>query len=177
MERIIYRERDLTPLASVLAQLACALDEHGSPIDYARRRALFTGPESVMLDADAYTRLRLQHGWSRSYAPRLAVQRWYLLILLTGEHLVIPGARKPFSWHCSDFRYSAPGPLRAFLREQAEINLARHGITEPVTWEPPDAGSPGEDWPGTSPASLSEGDPPPCWPGPAPCTRRPAPSR
>jgi hypothetical protein len=44
VERIIYRERDLTPLASVLAQLAYALDEHGSPIDYARRRALFTGP-------------------------------------------------------------------------------------------------------------------------------------
>jgi hypothetical protein len=54
-----------------------------------------------------------------------------------GEHPAIPGARKPFSWQCGNFRYSAPGPLRAFLRQQAEINLARHGITEPVTWEPP----------------------------------------
>jgi hypothetical protein len=69
VERILYRDRDLTPLASVLAQLASALDEHGSPIDYARRRTLFTGPESVTLDLDAYTRLCLQHGWSRSYAP------------------------------------------------------------------------------------------------------------
>lgn len=158
LERIIYRGRDLTPLASVLAELAYALDEHGGPIDYARRRALFTGPESVTLNQDAYARLCLQHGWSRSHAPRLAVQRWYLLMLLTGEHLVIPGARKPFSWHCGNFRYSAPGPLRAFLRHQAEINLARHGITEPVTWEPPDDWATWPAWPGTSPASLSEGD-------------------
>ncbi len=158
LERIIYRERDLTPLASVLAQLAYALDEHGGPIDYARRRALFTGPESVALDQDACTRLRLQHGWSRSYAPRLAVQRWYLLMLLTGEHLVISGARKPFSWHCGNFRYSAPGPLRAFLRQQAEINLARHGINEPVTWEPPADWAPGQPGPASSPASLAGGD-------------------
>jgi hypothetical protein len=155
VERIIYREHDLTPLASVLAQLACALDEHGSPIDYARRRALFTGPESVTLDLDACTRLRLQHGWSRSYAPRLAVMRWYLLALLTGEHPAIPGARKPFSWYCTGFRYSASGPLRAFLHEQAEASLARHDITEPVTWEPSARWVTWEDWPGTDPARLS----------------------
>jgi hypothetical protein len=158
VERIIYRERDLTPLASVLAQLASALDEHGSPIDYARRRALFTGPEQVTLDLDAYTRLRLQHGWSRSYAPRVAVMRWYLLVLLTGEHPAIPGARKPFSWLCTGFRYSAPGPLRAFLREQAEASLARHGITEPATWEPPADWVTWPAWPGIEPASLAGDD-------------------
>jgi hypothetical protein len=158
VERIIYRGRDLTPLASVLAQLADALDEYGSPIDYARRRALFTGPESVTLDLDAYTRLCLQHGWSQSYAPRLAVMRWYLLVLLTGEHPAITGARKPFSWYCTGFRYSAPGPLRAFLRQQAEASLARHGITEPVTWEPPANWVTWADWPGTEPASLAEDD-------------------
>ena len=77
-----------------------------------------------LLPLDACTRLRLQHGWSRSYAPRLAVQRWYLLMLLTGEHPVIAGAKKPFSWHCGNYRCSAPGPLRAFLHRQAEINPA-----------------------------------------------------
>jgi hypothetical protein len=158
VERVLYRDRDLTPLASVLAQLAYALDEHGSPIDYARRRALFTGPESVTLDLDAYTRLCLQHGWSQSYAPRLAVMRWYVLVLLTGDHPAIPGARKPFSWQCTGFRYSAPGPLRAFLRQQAEASLARHGITEPVTWEPPANRVTWEDWPGTEPASLAADD-------------------
>ena len=158
VERILYRDRDLTPLASVLAQIACALDEHGSPIDYARRRALFTGPESVTLDLDACTRLRLQHGWSQSYAPRLAVMRWYLLVLLTGEHPAIAGTRKPFSWYCTGFRYTAPGPLRAFLHQQAQASLARHGITEPVTWEPPARWVTWEDWPGTDPASLPSDD-------------------
>jgi hypothetical protein len=46
--------------------------------------------------------------------------------------------------HCDRADFSAtghplraPGPLRVFLRQQAEASLARHGITEPVTWEPP----------------------------------------
>jgi len=158
VERITYHGRDLTPLASVLAQLAWALDEHGSPINYARRRALFTGPADVTLDLDAYTRLRLQHGWSTSYAPRLAVLHWYLLALLTGEHPAIPGTRKPFAWRCGNFRYAAPRPLRAFLRQQAAASLARHGIAEPVTWEPPVGWVTWPAWPGTDPASIPHGD-------------------
>jgi hypothetical protein len=145
------------PLASVLAQLASALDEHGSSIDYARRRALFTGLRSVTLDPDAYTRLRLQYGWSAGYAPREAVLRWYLLVLLTGEHPAIPGTKKPFSWHCNNFRSGAPRPLRVFLRQQAEASLARHGITEPVTWEPPPHWVTWPDWPGTDPARIPAG--------------------
>jgi hypothetical protein len=84
--------------------------------------------------------------------------RWYLLVLVTGEHPAIPGARKPFSWHCTSFRYTAPGPLRAFLHQQAQASLARHGITEPVTWEPPAHWVTWEDWPGTDPASLAGDD-------------------
>lgn len=156
VERIIYQGRDLTPLASVLAQLAFALDEHGSPIDYARRRALFTGPRSVALDPGAYARLRLRHGWSGGYAPREAVLRWYLLATLTGEHPAFPGARKPFGHQCTDSRYSMPGPLRAFLRQQAEASLARHGIIEPVTWEPPARWVSWTAWPGTDPASIGK---------------------
>jgi len=158
VEKIIYQGRDLTPLASVLAQLALALDANGSLIDYARRRALFTSPGSVTLDQDAYTRLRLQHGWSVGYAPREAVLRWYLLVLLTGEHPAIPGARKPFSHQCTDFRYSGPGPLRAFLHEQAKASLARHGIAEPVTWEPPAHWVTWPASPGADPASIGEDD-------------------
>ncbi len=157
VERTIYHGRDLTPLASVLAQLAFALDEHGSPIDYARRRALFTDLRSVTFDMDAYTRLRLQHGWSAGYAPREAVLRWYLLVLLTGEHAAIRCAKKPFSWRCGNFRYDAPRPLRIFLRQQAEANLARHGITEPVTWEPPPHLVTWDGWPGTDPDRIPAG--------------------
>ncbi len=42
--------------------------------------------------------------------------------------------------------------------QQAEINLARHDITEPVTWEAPDDWAAWPAWPGTSPATLSGGD-------------------
>jgi hypothetical protein len=65
---------------------------------------------------------------------------------------------KPFSWYCTGFRYSAPGPLRDFLHQQAQASLARHGITEPVTWEPPANWVTWEDWPGTEPASLAADD-------------------
>jgi hypothetical protein len=81
-----------------------------------------------------------------------------MLALLTGEHPAIPGTRKPFSWQCTGFRYSAPGPLRDFLREQAEASLARHGITEPATWEPPDDWVTWPAWPGIDPASLAGDD-------------------
>src|SRR5260370_4127948 len=122
------------------------------------RRALLTSPADVTLDLDAYPRLRLQHGWSTSYAPRAAVLRWYLLVLLTGEHPAIPGTRKPFAWHCGNFRYSAPRPLRLFLRRQAEASLAWHGITEPVTWEPPVGWVTWPAWPGADPASIPRDD-------------------
>jgi len=82
------------------------------------------------------------------------VLRWYLLVLLTGGHPDIPGAKKPFSWHCTSFRSGAPRPLRVFLRQQAEASLARHGITEPVTWEPPPHWVTWPAWPGTDPATI-----------------------
>jgi hypothetical protein len=158
IERIIYAGRDLTPLASVLAQLALALDEYGSPIDYARRRAVFTSPADVTVDPGAYTRLRLQHGWSPGSVPREAVLRWYLLVLLTGEHPALPGTRKPFGGQCTEFRFRAPGPLRAFLRQQATASLAWHGITEPVTWEPPTHWATWPAWPGADPAGIARDD-------------------
>ena len=83
--------------------------------------------------------------------------RWYLLVLLNGEHPAIPGAKKPFSWRCGNFRYDAPHPLRVFLRQQAEANLARHGITEPVTWEPPGHWVTWDGWPGTDPDRIPAG--------------------
>jgi hypothetical protein len=88
----------------------------------------------------------------------LGSRRQNQLVLLTGEHPAIPGTRKPFSWYCTGFRYSAPGPLRDFLHQQAEASLAWHGITEPATWEPPPNWVTWENWPGTDPASLPGDD-------------------
>ncbi|MFH9087073.1 TniQ family protein [Streptomyces sp. NPDC017673] len=154
VEQRVYRDRDLTPLASTLAQLARALDEHGSPIDYARRRATFT-EATVELDPGAYQRLVLQHGWLAGGKHRQQLLRWYLLLLLTGHSPPAPeGAATRFAWSCTEFRFRAPLPLRAFLHEQARENLAAHGIDEPVTWEPPAHWVRDVDWPGIAPERV-----------------------
>ncbi|MFE1130489.1 TniQ family protein [Streptomyces albidoflavus] len=154
IERRLYLDHDLTPLASTLAQLARALDEPGSPIDYARRRATFTST-TVTLDLDAYTRLCAQQGWNPGQQHRVLLMRAYLLMLLTGEVRPPPeGASYRFAWHCSQFRFHAPQALRSFLRQQAEDNLTHHKITEPLTWEPPDAWVTAVQWPGLSPTDI-----------------------
>ncbi|MFE2687438.1 TniQ family protein [Streptomyces mirabilis] len=158
VERRIYRQHDLTPLASTLAQLAYALDTHGSPIDYARRRATFTYA-SIEFDRHAFKRLCAQHGWRTGQEHRTVLLRWYLLMLLTGEiHPPPSGANTRFAWHCTEFRFHAPRALRSFLRRQAEDNLARHGIDESLTWEPPNSWVTGVTWPGISPTSLAPSD-------------------
>jgi hypothetical protein len=155
VERRLYRDRDHTPLASTLAQLAYALDANGAPIDYARRRATFTYA-SVSLDHSGYKRLCAQHGWRSGQGHRAALLRWYLLMLLTGEiHSPPSGANARFAWNCTEFRFRAPQALRSFLRQQAEDNLARHRIDEPLTWEPPNSWVTGVTWPGISPTSLA----------------------
>ncbi len=154
IERRFYLDRDLSPLASTLAQLARALDEHGSPIDYARRRATFTSA-TVTLDLDAYARLCAQQGWNTGQHHRLVLMRGYLLMLLTGEIPPRPeGASYRYAWDFSEFRFRAPLTLRSFLRQQAETNLAHHNITEPVTWEPPATWVTNVQWPGISPAGI-----------------------
>lgn len=154
VERRHYQGRDHTPLASALAQLAYALDEHGSPIDYARRRALFT-PDTVTVDLDAYTRLRTQHNWSSGGSDRTSVMRWYILALLTGEDRRSPeDQRRPYTARIREFRFQAPRELRFFLREQAQHHLTRHAISEPVTWEPPDEWVSDLRGPGASPSAI-----------------------
>ncbi|MER6076116.1 TniQ family protein [Streptomyces sp. NPDC001817] len=158
VERRLYRHHDLTPLASTLAQLAYALDAHGAPIDYARRRVTFTYT-SIHLDHSAYQRLCAQHGWRTGQEHRAALLQWYLLMLLTGEmHPPPSGANTRFAWNCTEFRFRAPPALRSFLRRQAEDNLARHGIDEPLAWEPPNSWVTGATWPGISPTSLDPDD-------------------
>ncbi|MFF1420469.1 hypothetical protein [Streptomyces sp. NPDC058280] len=154
IERRLYLDHDLTPLASTLAQLAHALDEYGSPIDYARRRETFTST-SITLDLVAYARLCAQPGWNPGQQHRVLLMRAYLLMLMTGEiHPPPDGASYRFAWHCSEFRFRAPHALRLFLRQQAEVNLSRHKIIEPVTWEPPEAWVTEVRWPGVSPADI-----------------------
>jgi DNA-binding MarR family transcriptional regulator len=120
-------------LVTVLPELAKALDSHPVPIDYARRRRLFS-PDSVAFIHNAYQELCHRHGW-RSHAP-IRIQRlhWQLARLLLGAD---PGAasRTP-AGHLS-FHYRLHPDLHELLHAQAATNLEAHGIDEPVTWEPP----------------------------------------
>lgn len=120
-------------LVTVLPELAKALDSHAVPIDYARRRRLFS-PDSVAFDHNAYQELCQRHGW-RSHAP-IRIQRlhWQLARLLLGAD---PGAasRTP-AGHLS-FHYRLHPDLHDLLHAQAATNLQAHGIDEPVSWEPP----------------------------------------
>ncbi|WP_406308784.1 TniQ family protein [Streptomyces sp. NBC_00623] len=86
----LFQPASFTAPASALAQLAHALDAHGSPIDYARRRRLLTR-ESLRIDHRAYERLCWDHGRKPGAASRQRHMRAYLLDLLgvaPADHVV-----------------------------------------------------------------------------------------
>ncbi|MFJ1551586.1 TniQ family protein [Streptomyces sp. NPDC088246] len=120
-------------LVMVLPALAKALDSHPVPIDYDRRRRLFS-PDSVAFDHNAYQALCQRHGW-RSHAPiRIQRLRWQLARLLLGAE---PGAASRTPTGHLTFHYRLHPDLHELLHEQAAANLESHGIDEPVSWEPP----------------------------------------
>ncbi|MGW1616113.1 TniQ family protein [Streptomyces sp. NPDC002285] len=122
-------------LVTTLPALAKAMDSHPVPINYARRRRLFS-PDSVAFDHNAYQELCQRHGW-RSHAP-IRIQRlhWQLARLLLGAE---PGAASRTPADHLAFRYRLHPDLHKLLHEQAAANLEAHGIDEPVSWEPPPA--------------------------------------
>jgi hypothetical protein len=154
VERRIYEHADLTPLAATLAELAYALDEHGGPIDYARRRALFT-QDAVRLDPTAFKRLCVQLSWSAT-RPRESMLTWYLRMLLTGEYspIAATAAHPPRTY--TQLRFDASRPVRAFVSREGARLLAAHGIDEPVTWEPDASWAAGVEWPGVDPEQVDK---------------------
>ncbi|MFI9158736.1 TniQ family protein [Kitasatospora aureofaciens] len=152
LRRVIASAGDETPIVSCLTQLADHLDDQGSPIDYRRRRRVFT-PETTTLDLDTYAWLCRQQGWARGGADRTDQLRWMLLGFLLGA----PADRSPGKNHArDDFRYQIPPVLRSFLMDQAAVNLTLHRIEEPVLWEPPADWCDLTTWPGTTPERIAE---------------------
>ncbi|WP_166663837.1 hypothetical protein [Streptomyces sp. NBC_00582] len=122
-------------LLTVLPALAKALNSHPVPIDYDRRRRLFS-PDSVDFDHHAYQTLCRRHGW-RPHAPlRIKRLRWHLARLLLGAD---PGAASRTPAGHLAFRYRLHPGLHELLHQQAAANLEAHGIDEPVSFEPPPA--------------------------------------
>ena len=124
---------DVDILAAVLPALARALDAHSVPIDYHRRRSLFTSG-TVTFDLDAYQALCRRHGWPPRAQVRNRHLRWHLTRMLLGAD---PGAASCAPhWHPL-FHYRLHPALQQFLHDQAVENLQAHEIAEPVAWEPP----------------------------------------
>jgi hypothetical protein len=138
---------------TVLAHLADTLDQAGSPIDYARRRALFATGATV--DRSAYTVLAAEHGWPRPSILQLRILDRHLVTTLTGA---AGGTRVgPTRWGAANafnpLRAALPAPARQFVGDQARRLLDTYGIDEPLTWQPP-PGHPDTPWPGVEPADV-----------------------
>jgi hypothetical protein len=131
-----------------LADLSAALDEHSAPINYARRRALFT-PATVTIGTEAADALDAADGPAPDIA-RTAEAHRYLLHLLTAGHIQRSHTRDaPPVWP------APPPPLAEILHQRARQLLDARGIDEPVRWEPPKDWLPHAHIPGIEPEQVS----------------------
>ena len=126
---------------SVLAALADRLDTYGSPIDYQRRRELFGTPCFDVLSQANWQQLCDQVGIRVGARNYRHAQR-YLIEDLTGQSPVsflpplrLETADVAASYHtfCATMRAG----LASLLRDHAAELLEKHGIVEPICWEPP----------------------------------------
>jgi hypothetical protein len=165
----------LEPVTTVICQLARKPDEHGTPIDYARRRRL-RSLSQANLDTGGWRRSRyfLTHPgtWAhRRYARRADLPaapaqenlaRLRLIELLTGTHpRYLPGPlRLPErrSQDYAEFVFTLPEPMARYLHQRASFLLRHAGIDEPATWEPPSGWVTGITWPGPGPGGITTGN-------------------
>ncbi|MEU4347054.1 TniQ family protein [Streptomyces sp. NPDC023838] len=131
---------------AALCNLADYLDDHGSPIDYARRRTLVP---AVPLTEDAWRQLCFdtdtQPGESanaKTKTPRYVYAQRFVHQLLTGADLTDPRYRLALKTPAERSRYHAfrtalTTGQREALHRHAEQVLDALGIAEPVIWEPP----------------------------------------
>jgi hypothetical protein len=140
---------------TALIRIARHLDQHGAPIDYARRRTLdYTGllPEARWETLLARTGFRRNTGTLRS-------MRCLLFETISGQPA--SGAPAHYASRTKDLRdASSDFPALLTARLAAELDLvateflAAHGIDEPVSWQPPRELADGLDLPGPDPDTL-----------------------
>ncbi|SCL17751.1 TniQ family protein [Micromonospora inyonensis] len=134
-ERAAHHPDTLTAICA----LADYLDTHGSPIDYRRRRTVFT---DVTLTETQWRELTHQTGSHPGRAGRLRSARRYLYQLLTGADLDNRRHRLAFTTAAAktglqQFHRALNTPLRAALHRHGAQLLQTAGIDEPLTWSPP----------------------------------------
>ncbi|MFF5587340.1 TniQ family protein [Streptomyces hygroscopicus] len=149
---------DCTGVLRVLTLLADHLDDHGSPIDYARRRAVF-GSRSTFIDARQWQTLQKRLRSNSACSP-LHAQRW-LFHTLTGTppHLANPAiatATGPQRAQYQRFCWRILPAEHQLLQQTAQQLLVKEGIDEPLTWTPelPGNSFDGLALPGPDPDSL-----------------------
>jgi hypothetical protein len=141
---------------AAICHLADHLDTRGSPIDYQRRREAIA-PE--MITTGQWQDLCYRAGAHPGQARRLLDARRYLYQLLTGADLYDPRHTLAFQ-SASDrnnhllFTDTLTTPLRDALHAHASGYLARLGIDEPLTWQPPADCCAGLALPGRDPAGI-----------------------
>jgi hypothetical protein len=125
---------------TALVALADYLDTHGSPIDYRRRRALFT---DITMDRQQWEENCYSADAHPGQATRHLNARRYLFSLLTGANLA--NTRHPLAFpNAGDkhdylliFQRELTTPLREALHDYAHTILRWARIDEPLTWTPP----------------------------------------
>ena len=132
----ITRRNDCAEALHALILLADHLDQHGSPIDYARRRALFT-KQARFIDPRCWSDLQ-RHLRSNHRPDAAHAQRW-IFHTLTGSppHLAHPdlapaaGAQRQ---QYQRFRWRILPAEADLLTHTAHALLDEHGINEPLRW-------------------------------------------
>lgn len=142
-----------------LARIAHHLDEHGSPIDYRRRRQRIP---AETIDWQTWWELACSvdaHPGDEGTQQRLRNANRYLNQLLTGSDLadrrnVLAFAGSDDRSHHLRFTLSMSMPLRQALHDYADSVLEKFDIDEPLTWSPPAALADGLVLPGIDIAEL-----------------------
>lgn len=147
-------------MLTAIALLADCLDEHGSPVDYQRRRDLIPA-EAISKDQWLQACGRASAHPGKGDRRRRDAGR-YVYELLTGADLTDPRCPLAFTNAQDKSRYlgftdTLTTPLRAELHDHASRILSRLGISEPLTWEPPASCCEGITLPGRDPADIDIG--------------------
>lgn len=159
----VIRKNGHEQVFPALCRIADYLDEHGSDIDYQRRRELIPA-ETISEEAWRELCFRTNtHPGERSTpaAPgRLLHARRYLFQLLTGADLTDPA--HALAWKdASDRNRSIEFGLKLSLAQRRELFthaknvLEDLDIDEPVTWHPPEECAQGLSLPGPLPQDIN----------------------
>jgi hypothetical protein len=147
----------LEPTILLLHQLADILDTDPGPIDYTRRRKIFT-PAATTVSRRAYATLARTNDWchimrgGRPHPLHLRILDHHLCLLLTGAPPRRLDRRVDSAWN--PLLLSLPAAVRDFVHDQARHLLRAHDIDEPVTWQPPPPQLPAAPWPGLDPSQI-----------------------